>query len=55
METEAQLIVERATLRWLSERYPDWTQPELASELGQIGGLGQKVGRIAFEKPIPAM
>jgi Homeodomain-like domain-containing protein len=35
METETQLIVERATLLWLSQRHPDWTQPELASYLGK--------------------
>ena len=33
MATEAQLIVERATLRWLAQQHPDWTQPELARYL----------------------
>jgi hypothetical protein len=33
MATEAQLIVERATLRWLAQQHPDWTQPELARSL----------------------
>jgi hypothetical protein len=35
METETQLLVERATLLWLSEHHPDWTQPQFASELGK--------------------
>jgi hypothetical protein len=35
MATEAQLIVERATLRWLAQQHPDWTQPELARYLGK--------------------
>ena len=34
METEAQLIVQRASLRWLAQRYPNWTQPDLATALG---------------------
>jgi hypothetical protein len=33
MAAEAQLIVERATLRWLAEHHPDWTQRELAAYL----------------------
>ena len=35
METEAQLIVQRASLRWLAQRHPSWTQQELATTLGQ--------------------
>jgi hypothetical protein len=35
METEAQLIVQRASLRWLAQRYPTWTQPDLATALGK--------------------
>ncbi len=35
MESEAQLVVARATLRWLLEHYPSWTQPELAAYLGK--------------------
>jgi hypothetical protein len=35
MATEAQLIVERATLRWLAQQHPDWTQPELARYLSK--------------------
>jgi hypothetical protein len=35
METEAQLIVQRASLRWLAQRYPTWTQPDLATVLGK--------------------
>ena len=35
METEAQLIVQRASLRWLTQRHPSWTQPELATTLGK--------------------
>ncbi len=33
MAAEAQLIMERATLRWLAERHPDWSQRELAASL----------------------
>lgn len=33
MAAEAQLIAERATLRWLAEHHPDWTQRELATYL----------------------
>jgi hypothetical protein len=33
MAAEVQLIVERATLRWLAEHHPDWTQRELAAYL----------------------
>jgi hypothetical protein len=35
METEAQLIVQRAGLRWLAQQYPNWTQPDLATALGK--------------------
>jgi transposase len=35
METEAQLIVQRASLRWLAQRHPSWTQRELATTLGK--------------------
>ena len=35
MATEAQLIVERATLHWLAQQHPDWTQPELARYLSK--------------------
>jgi hypothetical protein len=35
METEAQLIVQRASLRWLAQRHPSWTRQELATTLGK--------------------
>src|SRR5919202_2271071 len=35
MATEAQLVMERATLRWLAQHHPDWTQEELATCLGR--------------------
>ncbi len=35
MAAEAQLSVERATLRWLAEHHPDWAQRELAAYLGR--------------------
>jgi hypothetical protein len=35
MATEAQLVMERATLRWLAEQHPDWTQQDLATYLGR--------------------
>ena len=35
MATEAQLIVQRASLRWLAQRHPSWTRQELATTLGQ--------------------
>jgi hypothetical protein len=37
MAAEAQLLVERATLRWLAEHHPDWTQRELAAYLRRSG------------------
>jgi hypothetical protein len=42
MAAEAQLILEPATLRWLAERHPDWTQRELGSLSGSFGGLDEK-------------
>jgi transposase InsO family protein len=35
MVTEAQLVMERATLRWLAKQHPDWTQQDLATYLGR--------------------
>lgn len=35
METEAQLIVQRASLRWLAQQHPSWTQQDLATALGK--------------------
>jgi hypothetical protein len=35
---EAELIADRATLRWLARRHPDWTQAELASAVGRLRG-----------------
>ncbi len=35
METEAQLIVQRASLRWLAQQHPSWTHQELARALGK--------------------
>jgi Integrase core domain len=35
METEAQLIVQRASLRWLAQQHPSWTQQDLATTLGK--------------------
>jgi hypothetical protein len=35
METEAQLIVQRASLRWLAQQHPSWTHQELAIALGK--------------------
>lgn len=32
---EAELIADRATLRWLVRHHPDWTQAELASAVGR--------------------
>ena len=32
---EADLIADRATLRWLARHHPDWTQAELASAVGR--------------------
>jgi hypothetical protein len=35
METEAQLIVQRASLRWLAQQHPSWTHQDLATVLGK--------------------
>jgi hypothetical protein len=35
LEAEAQLIVQRASLRWLAQRHPSWTRQELATTLGK--------------------
>ena len=35
MESEAQLIVQRASLRWHAQQHPSWTQHELAIALGK--------------------
>src|SRR2546430_14187028 len=35
METEAQLIMQRASLRWLAPQHPNWTQQELALTAGK--------------------
>ena len=35
METEAQLIVQRASLRGLAQQHPSWTQQDLATALGK--------------------
>ncbi len=35
METEAELIVQRASLRWLAQQYPTWTQQDLTTALGK--------------------
>ena len=35
METEAQLIVQRASLRWLAQQHPSWTHQDLATALGK--------------------
>src|SRR5712692_5414801 len=42
METEAQLIVKRASLRWLAQQHPDWTHQELATTLGKSLGWVKK-------------
>jgi hypothetical protein len=42
METEAQLIVKRASLRWLVQQHPDWTHQELATALSQSLGWVKK-------------
>jgi len=35
METEAQLIMQPASLRWLAQQHPTWTQQELAMTVGK--------------------
>ena len=45
METEAQLIVQRASLRWLAQQHPTWTHQDLAVCAGQISGLGQEMAQ----------
>ncbi len=42
MEMEAQLIVKRASLRWLAQQHPDWTHQELATTLGKSLGWVKK-------------
>lgn len=46
MATEAQLVVERATLRWLAEQHPDWTQQELATYMGRSPDWVKKWGGV---------
>jgi len=42
LETEAQLIVKRASLHWLAQQHPDWTRQELATALNKSLGWVKK-------------
>jgi hypothetical protein len=45
METEAQLIVQRASLRWLAQQHPSWTHQDLATALGKSLAWGKQMAQ----------
>jgi hypothetical protein len=49
---EAQWIADRAALRCLARQHPTWTPTELARLSGAFTQLGQKVARVACERPL---
>jgi hypothetical protein len=56
METEAQLIVKRASLRWLAQQHPDWTHQELATALNKsLGWVKKWLKRLRQAKPDDVM
>ena len=56
METEAQLIMQRASLRWLTQQHPTWTQQELAMTLGKsLAWVKKWLKRLREAKPTDVM
>ncbi len=56
METEAQLIMQRASLRWLAQQHPTWTQQELALTLGKsLAWVKKWLKRLREAKPTDVM
>ena len=56
METEAQLIVQRASLRWLAQQHPTWTQRDLATALGtSLAWVKKWLKRIRQAEPTDVM
>ncbi len=56
METEAQLIMQRASLRWLAQQHPTWTQQELAMTLGKsLAWVKKWLKRLREAKPTDVM
>ena len=56
METEAQLIVQRASLRWLAQQHPTWTQRDLATALGtSLAWVKKWLKRIREAEPTDVM
>jgi len=56
METEAQLIMQRASLRWLAQQHPTWTQQELALTLGKsLAWVKKWLKRFREAKPTDVM
>jgi Integrase core domain len=56
METEAQLIVQRASLRWLAQQHPSWTQQDLATALGKsLAWVKKWLKRVGEAKPTDVM
>lgn len=52
MKTEAELIVQRARLRWLAQQHPTWTHLDLATALGQsLGWVKKWLKRLGEAKP----
>ncbi len=56
METEAQLIMQRASLRWLAQQHPSWTQQELAMTVGKsLAWVKKWLKRLREAKPTDVM
>ena len=56
METEAQLIALRASLRWLAQQHPNWTQHELATALGKsVSWVKKWLKRLREAQPTDVM
>ncbi len=56
METEAQLIVKRASLRWLAQQHPTWTHQELATALSKsLGWVKKWLKRLREAAPTDVM
>ena len=56
METEAQLIVQRASLRFLAQQHPTWTQRDLATALGtSLAWVKKWLKRVRQAEPTDVM